>query len=972
MLTLSLVRVCQASDDAIQALELYRRGNCKEARPLLEQILAKQPKNAEIRRLLNNCSAPDAKRGLALEAARNAARKPQTAPTPVAKAPKRPPMANAPPPIPARTRPPTEREVAGERLEQAEQLIKAGRPAEAEKMLRVLVGAKPGLSLPRLRLAEIYSAAKRFTEAAAQYRSLAELPGASPDMRLRLANNLAWDKQFAEAAESYALYLANRPADVEARLGLANILFWSNRLREAVPAMRSYLELRPRDTAARLNLARALLWTKQYEEALTEFEKLRAASPKDALIELAIAQCYEQLDKPEAALASFQAVLSKAPGQKDAAAASVRLNRMLRDRTVLSLQQKGDFKAAAEVLLSYLERAPDGEEVTLQVARLYSWAKDTPKALSHYEAYLRRYPEDTTALRELARIQTSIPDLPGARRSLGSVISAGDGKVEDYEGLVNANVWEGHYEAARPFIDKLLELDAENETGKRASRLVFDKARSQELDRIQRIASSGKFSDALEAYRGFVQNFGADRETELAVARLHAWDNQAPKAEQAYLEYIHRYPQDKAARLELADIQRWNSRTQAAEKEYHELLKAEPGSAQARFGLAQIADQRGDDRFLVYRSYREVLALEPGNQVARERLSEIVPLISPSVGYRQQTFHDSDQFSRSLTTLEAGFPLRGGLRVIPLFRYGYFNQFREVGGTVCGSGRPSRATDGASRALSEQICSSRGNLRGAGGGLRLELAPSPSFLFTSDASALKLNTASPRWAPMIAAELVVRPTPRQRLTLGFRHREAVFDLNTISTLFAGIASDTAEASFEVPLNPRWNLWVSAGAARYSASRDRAFGDNFQKRVTARANYQLTPWITAGYYLRLSGFRRHSPLYFSPEFYGVSGMSWTWDHPLSKGLRFVGDIEIGYGRIIRYDTGAVNNLELSFYPSFVWSVRPDLALQFGYRFGRGRSSAFGSPVYGTGILDFGLTSYFTPPLPHPNVNRIEIR
>lgn len=225
---------------------------------------------------------------------------------------------------------------------------------------------------------------------------------------------------------------------------------------------------------------------------------------------------------------------------------------------------------------------------------------------------------------------------------------------------------------------------------------------------------------------------------------------------------------------------------------------------------------------------------------------------------------------------------------------------------------------------------------------------------------------------MLSAELVMTPRPRTRFILGFRHRDGIFDLNTISSLYAGISSTTVEGSFEVPINDRWSFWLSGGAARFSRGRIPGFDDNTQKRVTARVNYQIAPWISAGYYVRASNMRRFSPLYFSPEFYGTSGVSWTWDKQLSKTVSFAGDLEIGYGRINRFDTGGVYNTEISLYPSFIWRVRPDLALQMGYRFGRGRSSAFGSPVYSTGGLDLSLSNFFVPAMPRPNPNRIEIR
>lgn len=966
----------RADETLVKALEFYRKGNCQDAKPLLEQVLARQPKNESVKKLLTMCVTPPPKKPA--ESARAARKGGRGAkPSPLGAKPGE--AANVPAAGPiaapvAQRAPLTERDLAGPAFGEAEMLIKAHRYQSAEKLLVPVVTEKPRLVQPRLRLAEIYSATGRFKDAAGQYKILSILPDAQPEYTLRVAQNLMWAKDLPGATEAFRSHLDRRANDQEALAGLANVLFWQNRLEESIPAYQKHLAVKPSDNEARQNLAKALMWTGKYAEALPEFLAVqKAAKSKDPVLQLAIAQCYEQMEKPEEALAAFERAVKEKPGQKEAVEGRDRLAKLVLLRKAYELQEKGEYKAASKEFLGYLERNPNADEVLLQVARLHSWGQDTQKAITYYEAYLTKKADDVNARRELAKIQMSVPDFEAARRSYSAIIESGSPVPADYEGMVNAHLWEGHYDALLPFLEQLNRLDPESEVARNANSVISTKLRAQELDRARLLASTGKFSDSLQAYRKFVQTYGADREIELAMARLLAWDGQAAKSIQAYQEYLHRYGQDHSARLELADLERWNGKPKEAGIEYNEVLKADPASTQAKFGLAQISDQRGDDRFLVYNSYRNILGMDPAHRASRERLGDIAPRVSPAVRYHQLNFRDSDQFSRSINSLEAMFPLRGGLRISPLVRYGYFNQFRQVGGGNCDAGPQDKLQGASIRQISETICTSKGNMKGLGGGVRLDLAPKESVLFSLEAASMQLDRVTlNRWTPMISAELVVSPKPRTRMVLAFRHRDAIYDVNTLSTLVAGITSTTMEASFEVPLNDRWNIWVSGGGARFSRGRITGFEDNTQRRVTARANYQITEYITAGYYVRASGFRRFSPLYFSPEFYGTTGVSWTWDKPLSKTFRLVGDLEMGYGRINRYDTGAVGNMEISLYPAFVWDVRQDLSLRLGYRFGRGRSSAFGSPSYTTGNLDLGLTNYFMPVMPRSNPSRIEIR
>ncbi|MEZ5351602.1 MAG: tetratricopeptide repeat protein [Bryobacteraceae bacterium] len=969
---------------SIRGLEFYRHGNCAEAKPLFEKVLARQPKNTAIQKLLESCVAPKRSSARRLRSPRGEDAKPSPSPSPrkVARKTVAPPIA---PPVAPAAGTATEREIAGARLYEAERFIKEKNIDEAARILESLIEDKPELRIPRLRLAEIYSQKRRFSDAAAQYGRLASMEDAEPEARLRQAQNLAWAKKLKESASSYRQYLALRPREAEARLGLANVLFWSNDLPGASEAYANYLDLNASDNEARLNYARALLWSGKYGPALGEFTRLKEAakpgSTPDPSLDLAIAQCYEQLDQPERALALLEQVAVQAPENREATAGRERLLPHVLLRNAYQLQEKGDYQGAIRAFAAYRENTPSADDALLQIARLHGWANEMPDAIRAYRSYLEKKPDDHDARRELARIQIALPDFAGARESYATIVGAGAAGADDYAGLVNAHIWEGHYDAAQPFLDRLMAIDPNHEAARNARRVVFEKNRVQELEGARVLAATGKFSDALQAYRIYSQNFGADREVELAMARLLAWDNQTGKAVQAYHEYLHRYPGDDAVRLEMADLERWNGKGAAASNEYREVLRREPKNTQALFGLAQMADQRGDDRFSVYRAYRQVLAFEPENRSARSRMGEIAPEISPSVEFRQSTFRDSDQFSRNVSTVEAGIPFRGGLRLSSLFKYGYFNQFREVGGRLCGSGASSDVPQGpAERALSEEICSSRGNLKGIGGGLGIEVEPNQSILFRAELSAMQMSAQARNpagwklggWNPMATAELVLRPGGGKRVVLAFRHRDAIYDVNTISSLYAGVTGDTLEASFEMPMSDRWNFWISGGAARMSASRDTLFTNNLQRRITARANYNVTEWMTAGYYVRASNFRNFSPLYFSPEFYGTTGLSWTWDRTLAPGIRFLGDVEVGYGRINRYDTGGVNNLEMSIYPAIAWDVRPDLTLRLGYRFGRGRSSAFGSPVYSTGMLDLGLGTYFTPATPRPNLNRIEIR
>jgi len=85
-----------------------------------------------------------------------------------------------------------------------------------------------------------------------------------------------------------------------------------------------------------------------------------------------------------------------------------------------------------------------------------------------------------------------------------------------------------------------------------------------------------------------------------------------------------------------------------------------------------------------------------------------------------------------------------------------------------------------------------------------------------------------------------------------------------------------------------------------------------------------------------------------------------------------DGELGYGHINRFGDPSVGTLEMSLYPALEWKLRPDLGLLFGYRYGRGRSSAFGSPVYSTNSIDFRLEGSFMPSITRADPSRLDLQ
>lgn len=967
----------QGADGGLpRALELYRTGDYRAAEVIFQALLQTEPKNLTVRKMLADCLTRE---GRSAEARQQYQQILQISPgdvdaTQALRPAPPPPAAPKPAPAPRANREAVERVQAGGEIERAEREIQAGRLDEAQTILEALHNRQPDAVVPQQRLAEIYTRTKQYSRAAELYEQLGMTSGTgSAAFLLRAAQNYSYAENYPEAVRLYHQYLSASPGDLPASLELANVLLWSNQLDEAVTAYRRYLDRRPDDFDARQNLGNALLWSKQYQAAIDEYNRLISRRPRDPELNLSLAQAYDQMGKADQALSLYQLVLDIRPGDPSASAARDRLVADQPRVNALAKMEQQDYKGAAQYFLSYLDKHPDSTETMLEIARAYAWGKQFTDSSKYYDLYLQRTPNDKPVVRELAKVELSIPSFSRARQDYEFLTNDPRSTVEDYEGLVHSFVWDDKLAAAQPAAKKLLELDPMNEVALETIKTYDTQQKAASLDRARSLTGEGRNTEAIAAYKSYIGSYGSNREIDLALSRLYGSNKQYAEAIAQYQNYLTRYPDDVQARLELADDEKYDKDYVRAEADYRAVLRTDSQrtdpslAAQALVGIAQIKDYRGDDAFDVVSAYRQVVQTDVANPTANQRLEELSPQVSPSIGYRDNTFSDSDGFGRSTNGLEASFPLAAGLRLTPFVNYDYFSQERQIGGSDCGAA--SAISDPRLLALSNQICSSNGITHGAGGGVRIGLSAGSHFLMTLEGGEMAFSQT--RDDVQARAEVQVRGSGGKLLTLSYVRRNGAYDLNVIAPLFAGVTGQNGFLSYQQPINSRWDFWIGGGMGRYSAGLDGTSPVNTQKIFSARMEYKVLPDFTAGYYVRATTFTAPSMLYFSPNYYGTYGFLYDLHKSIAPNVSLNASGELGYGKIDRYGVPGLNTLEFVVYPAVVWRVRPSLELHLGYRFGRGSTSAFNTAAYTSGVFEVTLQNYFVPPAGQGDANRLDI-
>lgn len=949
-------------DAVIQSLEYYRHGDCKNAEPLFEKILLRQPKDIATRKLLGNCYLQDKKMDdaktqfqLVLDTAPQDVEAFEGLKASMTEIQKQTLLKQS---LAIQSRAVTAEEfLSSHEFTDAEKLIRARRFDEAEKILDGIVSRHPDSVPARERLAEIYSTTQRFDQAAEVYQALSERKQASPQFLLRLAQNQEWGRNFPKAAQSYRLYLQKKPNDAAAQIALARILMQEGNYPEAAKYYRIYLSKNPQDSDARMALANMLLWSARFAEAAPEFESLQEERPKDLHVRLSLAQCYQELGEKQKALKAYQDVLDLDPGNPAALKARNEylkyFDQLPRQQAYAALERK-DYDTAIKDFNQYSEKHPDDAQVTLQIARVCSWDKRFSDATAYYEKYLQHAPQDYAVLRELAQMELWNKRYPEARKEYELLTRSPSATPEDYEALLQTYTWSGDLAGAQPIAQKLAQLQPTNELALQTLHTYAEQKRLAARNHAEELAAARRYPEAVQAYRDYMDTYGKDPQIELLICRLYSWGKDYGASARAYHDYLIQHPQDAQARLELANVESWAGQYGPAETDYQAVLHLNPHDVDALVGEAQVLDYQQKDPFAVRNGYLQVLRTDPKNSQAEKRISELHPLLAPQLAFNQKDFSDSDGVFWTANSGELTIPVPGRLKVTPFYDIGYFRQN-----------------------LADKRLSAFGN--GAGG--RIEMTRSTGVSFLGELGGVYWSqrdgmgdsiTRTNRTSLDARAEASFRPDRRGVMGFTYLHKDAVYDLTAIQVLAAGIMEDAFFVSYQRPVSERVHFYTTGGFSHYTHGTLAPQYSNTQPKFSASLNYQAKPWMTVGYASRISGFTNASPIYFSPTLYQTHGFTYTLDKTIARNLFVSADGEVDYGRIGTHQmakpigvsatiTGAsVNTFEMAVVPRLKWRIGRGITLQMGYRFSQGKggsSSNLPGTLYRTQGGELSLVKVF---------------
>ncbi|HEX2781737.1 MAG TPA: tetratricopeptide repeat protein, partial [Gemmatimonadaceae bacterium] len=293
-------------------------------------------------------------------------------------------------------------------------LVRDQRLADAADLLGRWLVAHPQDDELRVEHARLLAQIGRVDDALGEYALAVGRRAGDRELRDEYAAALLQARRYAEAADQYRRLLAADRASISARLGLARALSWGEQPRAAEPVLRDLVRALPGDTTvlAMLHSVRAAIDPTAEEAAAWVSEE-----PRFAPYRLAYARALVEARRPAAAVAQFDtllmagesvALLREAAGVHAAIPDSVGSARLLGRAVALApgdsalrrdyakaLSWSGDTRGAIEQLTLLLREHPNADDLLMR-GRLYLWSGDQNRAEPDLIASARMSPRVET------------------------------------------------------------------------------------------------------------------------------------------------------------------------------------------------------------------------------------------------------------------------------------------------------------------------------------------------------------------------------------------------------------------------------------------------------------------------------------------------------------------------------------------------------------------------------------------------
>jgi len=503
-----------------------------------------------------------------------------------------------------------------------------GKLPEATSELRSLLKRFPKNTKARTHLAKVLLWSGNLDGALAEAESVL---ATQPDDRDALYVKAEVFRNKADLDRSIAIYkgILSRGEDFDSQLGLAYAYLQKGDLELAKRTVSVLKPVYPYQTQELKNLNlqidTAIASSKVSSGDIGDFNRRLAAAKdkvEEATIQKELGDFYFDGDQYEKAAESY---LKALPVLRD------RLTEDPLTQMVVSIAWGGKLQEATSELRSLLKRYPKNTKARTQLARVLLWSGNQDGALAEAEAVLASQPDEREALFVKAEVLRNKSELDRAIAIYKGILARGD-DFDTQLGLANAYFQKGDLETAKRTVSALKPVYPYQTNELKNLTLQIDTAIAS---RKAAVGAVGQKADQLKSEGDQLAD-----------------DEKYPAAAEKYvkaLEISHAFPMGD--RVHMATVMAWAGMYQGARSELEDILAKEPANREARVQLTQVLLWSGESDAAI-RQADIVLAADAGNREAS---------LTKANALRAKGFYRrADQYYKALLAKSDDFDVRTG------------------------------------------------------------------------------------------------------------------------------------------------------------------------------------------------------------------------------------------------------------------------------------------------------------------------
>ncbi len=373
---------------------------------------------------------------------------------------------------------------------------------------------------------------------------------------LDFARYLSGNGMSTRASQVYEQYLQMKPEDNSVRLEYAKVLGWSRNYKASADELNTIIAKNPTNIEARMFLADITFWQGEEDAAVELYRKVLAIEPKNTKASSKIANILNQPGYKEKQILTAVRKDPQGPALSQLAQYYLKVNRIYEADSLVSLRLRVAPKDTAAKRIK--------EEISAFKQKLFT------EQTGDYRKRIASNPTDSSAIRKLAQVYSTIPDHKGA--------------LELYDTYL-----------------KLVPQD-----------------NYMRLDRARVMYWMGRSNETIEELRMVNTALPGNREANLALANALMYSNSnLPEAETLFRLDSLTHPSDLSTLYGLAEAKRRQGNYGEAKSLYSHILAIDTTNSAAKQGMTMLDKDLSP---LIMHLEKQVLA-DPGSYSMRRRLA---------------------------------------------------------------------------------------------------------------------------------------------------------------------------------------------------------------------------------------------------------------------------------------------------------------------------------------------------------------